>query len=557
MDRKIIVIALVLIVATPILIGYGTAFEDVTRDVYEANDTKNITELLVNGTDYSYIDANTYVTNSRVWTTTSILNPYSSVATFPSYYSVGDKYTSIPYGESNTLPGTITLADYSYYKLELDTLPSSTGYITMTIHGGSSDGYSTPFFNGITIDNSVMCYTYNFNTDVETTMVLTGATSVSLTSNGYSGNITIHYVNADGSANKYADFVPGFNVYEIGGRKTATNVMDSAEWIPKLEAKKVVFTVDLESLTKYTGTVTNFVDAGYRIAAYGYTQRADSTWDYHLLSAINVQYTSGAWNINDTPIMRGEPGKNVWQFIISNGEIIANYVGAWPNNVGVAYAYQTITVPYTNSTPDLDIMTIWTGKVAPTDTERMRVDGAIVRGMSYPVIQDQTYSPTLLNASSDGYETTISKVGAVGGSIEFAGNTYDVSKGRIEVGSTYLPLEGLTFRSEKQSNGTFVNYIGGKRIAGDTASVPSIVMNGSWSMIVQTTYFDKNTVTTNEWQPGEFAWNGVDSSFAIMGLITCAGVFVGLGMYGKRSGAKVGTLMLICGGAALIFLALI
>ena len=41
-----------------------------------------------------------------------------------------------------------------------------------------------------------------------------------------------------------------------------------------------------------------------------------------------------------------------------------------------------------------------------------------------------------------------------------------------------------------------------------------------------------------------------------MGLITCAAVFVGLGMYGARSGAKVGKLMIICGCAAFVFLAL-
>jgi hypothetical protein len=63
------------------------------------------------------------------------------------------------------------------------------------------------------------------------------------------------------------------------------------------------------------------------------------------------------------------------------------------------------------------------------------------------------------------------------------------------------------------------------------------------------------TSTQLRWQPGEFGFDEV--GFIVVGLIACLGAFVGLGMYGRRSGAKVGVLMLICGGAAMVLLMMV
>jgi hypothetical protein len=41
-----------------------------------------------------------------------------------------------------------------------------------------------------------------------------------------------------------------------------------------------------------------------------------------------------------------------------------------------------------------------------------------------------------------------------------------------------------------------------------------------------------------------------------VGLITSVGAFIALAMYGRASGAKVGSLMLVCGGAAFMFILL-
>ena len=57
------------------------------------------------------------------------------------------------------------------------------------------------------------------------------------------------------------------------------------------------------------------------------------------------------------------------------------------------------------------------------------------------------------------------------------------------------------------------------------------------------------------WHAGEF---GLDKKgFAVAGLLACGGLLVALGMSGQRSGGKMGVLLLICGGAAIVFLLII
>ena len=58
-----------------------------------------------------------------------------------------------------------------------------------------------------------------------------------------------------------------------------------------------------------------------------------------------------------------------------------------------------------------------------------------------------------------------------------------------------------------------------------------------------------------KWSPGEFAFDKRD--FAAVGLLVAGACMVGLGMMGQRSGVKIGVLMLVCGGAALVYLTMI
>jgi hypothetical protein len=49
----------------------------------------------------------------------------------------------------------------------------------------------------------------------------------------------------------------------------------------------------------------------------------------------------------------------------------------------------------------------------------------------------------------------------------------------------------------------------------------------------------------------------MDDNFLIVGLITCLGVFIGLGIYARKTGKGVIPLLIVCGGAAALFICMI
>jgi len=65
------------------------------------------------------------------------------------------------------------------------------------------------------------------------------------------------------------------------------------------------------------------------------------------------------------------------------------------------------------------------------------------------------------------------------------------------------------------------------------------------------------TYNSYKWIAGEFAWDGIDDNFLMVGLLTSLGVFIALGIYSRRSKASVWPLMLVAGGAAFLFLIMI
>lgn len=90
-------------------------------------------------------------------------------------------------------------------------------------------------------------------------------------------------------------------------------------------------------------------------------------------------------------------------------------------------------------------------------------------------------------------------------------------------------------------------------VVSTTPEPSTITFNGKWSLSIITTSQEQYEYTKTEWIAGSFAWDGIDHNFLMVGMLTCLGVFIALGIYGRRSGAKVLPLMLVCGGAALLF----
>lgn len=548
MDGKIAAIAITLIVAVPILLGYGMAFQDVEKSYYVDDESKNVTDYLLNSTEYTYTSANTYTTNGRVWDSTA-MDPYRF---YPEYRTIGDTYTSLPIGVMTSIPATVDLTQYSYFYIDTNLSAYDAADCVMMSANTISVAKPIKTINYYYPDFGEWTYFNIPGTGTAGGGLPTGTTTLTFDTSAYTSTPTIYYMLADGTANKYANYVDGYNPYVVGGLSSNSMQVDFVTCNAGIYSSEVIVTADLESLTAIPSGGDKGI--GFRISASSYVDSDVNS--LKILARLVVKEVDGVWTINGTEMVRSaESGKNVWQFIIKNGEITANYVGSWPN-VGLAYPLQSIKVSYASEDADADVRAFTIGKVLPSSDERVRVDAATQRSSPYSVISNNTYDPTIFNGSADKYSTTLTNVGLAGSSLEFAGETYNVVNRSLQIGSKQVPLNGLRMSSEKQADNTYDNYIGGIQVA-STAAPSTIVFNGSWSPIVQTAYSHSETSTSTEWVPGEFAWNGVDQSFALVGLITCVGAFVGLGMYGRRSGAKVGTLMVICGCAAFVFLALL
>jgi hypothetical protein len=111
----------------------------------------------------------------------------------------------------------------------------------------------------------------------------------------------------------------------------------------------------------------------------------------------------------------------------------------------------------------------------------------------------------------------------------------------------------LVLSSILNEDGDYDNMIGGTIIS--TSATPStITFNGTWSGSITTQSMESFTYTKPEWNAGSFAWDGMDQNFLIVGLVTCLGVFVALGIYAKKRGSGgIIPLMIAVGCAAMVF----
>ena len=80
---------------------------------------------------------------------------------------------------------------------------------------------------------------------------------------------------------------------------------------------------------------------------------------------------------------------------------------------------------------------------------------------------------------------------------------------------------------------------------------------GKWAADITTSSMAASTYTKTEWTPGQFGWDGIDTNFLIVGMFTSLAAFIGLGIYARKHGGGVIPLMIVCGGAAVLFFTMI
>ena len=220
---------------------------------------------------------------------------------------------------------------------------------------------------------------------------------------------------------------------------------------------------------------------------------------------------------------------------------------AWPS-IGASYQkFNTVDFVPMEITMS-DTFTSMGLSVSTTDVT-IRVESATILSGSFPDTEDYTLDMGNLFPGKS-YSLKLNSIGIYGESLTIAGETFTVTNGRISVDGSNVSLKGATI-SSKLNGAEYDVYVNAIKV-GSSEDPASITFNGEWSLTLTADILRTVENTNTQWAPGEFAFDKTD--FAACGLLVAGALLVGLGMYGQRSGIKMGILLLICGGAALIYL---
>lgn len=176
-----------------------------------------------------------------------------------------------------------------------------------------------------------------------------------------------------------------------------------------------------------------------------------------------------------------------------------------------------------------------------------RCDSTAVFAGTYPVTKNYTLDLFSMYRNTQ-VAVKLNSIGVYGDTIKFGSNAYDVTNGKIAIGDSTYNLKGAMISWD--DNG--IVCINNKS-TGITGS--KITFGGEWSLTATAYELKTSTQTVSEWTPGVFALDA--GGICAAGLLTAGACMILLGMTGRRSGAKAGLLLLICGGAAAVYLMII
>lgn len=550
MVSKVAVIALVVIVACPILLGYGMNLEQVTHSGYkESKDPIDVTALLKNNEEYTMAYADVYRINSEFET------PYNQKPVMPAYQrSMIDK-GSLPLvvGYVNWTGGDwgIGYSNKSYmvydYNINLGSVVlevKNSGGVVTTIYGAAS------FYYDRATDSITYTYFSTLTEMIEEGYISGGNyTLITGTLHGFSYVPTYTGVQEISNYSEYADISAGYRLFADATYPLIV--------LPE-NTKAYLMTINLNSATSPNYSFR--IDDGYG--------------EYHLnKTTVNgvVTWTCQT-NDGEQPIYYDSSRTdNTYQFYREyrgnyeqNGRLVNNihtelrYVGGWPTLIGEAKSYFTYekdsisySLPYN---PDLGFNRIRfydtsnMGYPAQNQPPIIRMDAAKFAAFHYSVIKDKVYDPSSFRSNPITKITDISKFGDY---LTFGGVTYAVKDGNITIGSREISIKDLVFESVSVPGG-YSNRIGNTEIS-TTATPSTITFGGSWGANVVTDSMQPMTYTSTEWTPGQFAWNGIDQNFLMIGLLAALGVFIALGIAYRKVKSALFGLLVVCGGAAVLF----
>lgn len=281
-------------------------------------------------------------------------------------------------------------------------------------------------------------------------------------------------------------------------------------------------------------------------------------------SILRVKESSGdifvSWTRDGT---ESAPALGSYRYIMielnaKKDEVLVSGISSWPSMGILPSVLNKIRVPY-----DFDgyIESFTLAVVSGTPT--FRVDAANIVAGQFATTKDFTLQLPALWPEDTRQQIYLNSVGVYGTSLTLNGKSHAVTDGRIDITTpdgtgtrtVTVGLNHATIGLDTTAEAPVVT-INGYTVLNDGATASTdIVFGGEWSMTLTRQALGTETYTETHWTPGEFALD--TDGFVLAMLLTAVGAFVVLGMTGARSGAKVGLLALICGGAVVVGLMMI
>lgn len=549
MVSKIAVMALVAVVAVPILLGYGLNINTEDRQVWTDNNdplnAKDYLQTTFDATGITFTDADIYKMNSNIFH-----RGPSEPGFYPKYVAGTSVASAIKMAGGPVYSSFDLIGSNGYSQVLVDGGYDASNYYSIKLWHNSSnwgeyDHIKLVIYN---TDGSVYIqYDYSYGGYRSTTV--TEVTAINFIAHGTPSG----YANYDYSGAPYINLSKGYRLNMDGEVWNPSDLfpMPLSALITHAKVsnttKSMLISMDLNSITDS--------DAMFRMDdGQGYVWFKKTTTG----GVVKWEYTSKTLGQSGTPLDFQEiyynplASSNTYQVYLNadlTGEL--RYIGAWSDTIGAATSLLTYQFEIDDGSilPPREFIYDFSIK---GQSPIMRIDAARIGAYDYMVMEDAVYDPAAFRANPI---TTLTNGLRFGQSLEFGGNTYQVTKGNITIGTHDFSLEGMTFESV-QVGGQYENRINGNTVS-TTAEPSTITFNGKWLTDVTTESQAMTTVSDTKWEPGKFAWDGIDTDFKIAGLMASLGAFIGLAVYGRRSGAKVMPLLVVCGGAALMFLVMI
>ena len=481
--KAIAAIALTLMIAAPIGLGYLFASEDTTSTDWVSENKVNLSNEILNSTYPIFLTSDSVANNT---TLTNGVMDYAQVSTTPtSYPMMTVTSVSISFA-ANTW---VDLSAYSYWEIV------GYGYVQYYTNGDDSTPYVTTY----------------------------GTENWKITGNGGS----LKFVSAHTyTVNSYTD---DGNFADISAGWKLPLVNNAYGWTNYQENKNIRLLIDIPA------------NSGVGITCQSYFSISrDSDGNITVKeNAINPPYLEKrSMDLGNYQYVLFERTSEGWYF---------SGVTSWP---GFGSSYQVFNTLFFDSTYVTPTLTVSGLSLRTTDVDAIfRVESTDIVSGSFPATNDFTLNMDNLFPNKS-YTLKFNSIGIYGSSLDVGSESYTVTNGHITVGSSTVSLKGATVSSKYNGTGYDV-YINNHKI-GTEADPASIYFGGDWSLTVTGDILKQVTTTQAQWAPGQFAFDKED--FAACGLLAAGACLIGLGMYGARSGIKMGLLLLICGGAALIYL---